>query len=306
MIIAVTGATGFLGRAFVNAALDAGHDIRALVRSASDAPHGVTAMEGALPGSIPDSFFEGADVVVHLAACGVQSRDRDWARATQVNVEGSVAVVRQAAAANVRRVVLAGTCLEYEGFGKLPGSPTDSTSFCTESSSTETSDAYGATKAAGGLAARSAAREAGLEWWYLRLASIYGDGDDAAKLVPSALAAAREGSAFETSPGQQVREWLHVDDAADAVLETCTTAPPGRGAIINVGTGIGVPLSAVVQSVFALTGADTSLVRLGARPYRAGEPHRLVMDPNRAFGLLRWRPTLSLMDGLTELVGSAR
>lgn len=302
MILAVTGATGFLGRAFVKAALAAGHRVRVLARRSVDAPPGVKVFEGSVPGGVRYNFFEGANTVVHLAACGVQGRDRTWPRATEVNVMGSVEVVRMASESGVPRVVLAGTCLEYEGFGRLPDSPTDTDSLCTESSSTETSDAYGATKAAGGLAARAAAREAGLEWWYLRLASAYGEGDDREKLLPSALAAAREGHEFEMSEGQQVREWLHVDDAVDALLRACTTPPPDGGAIVNIGTGEGVRLATIVGRIFKLAGADMTLMQLGARAYRNGEAHRLVMDSSRAKALLGWTPKVTLDQGLEQLV----
>lgn len=302
MILAVTGATGFLGRAFVAAAVDAGHEVRALVRREADAPSGTKVFTGALPDSLPDAFLAGAEVLVHLAALGVQSRDRDWTRACEVNVTGSVALVRMAAAAGVKHVVLAGTCLEYEGFGTLPDRPAVDAVRCDETSSTETADAYGATKAAGGLAARAAARQSALPWWYLRFASLYGEGDDAAKLLPGGLAAAREGRVFETSPGAQEREWLHVDDAVAALLLAATKKPPTHGALVNIGTGEGVTLAALVTRVFELAGASAELVRLGARGYRPGEVHRLVMAPGRARELLGWTPRVSLEEGLKRLV----
>lgn len=303
MILAVTGATGFLGRAFVAAALDAGHEVRALVRREADAPAKARAFVGALPASVPEAFLADADVLVHLAALGVQSRDRDWTRACEVNITGSVALVRQAAAAGVKHAVLAGTCLEYEGFGTLPDRPAVDAVLCDESSSTETADAYGATKAAGGLAARAAARQAGLPWWYLRFASLYGEGDDPAKLLPGALAAAREGTAFETSPGAQLREWLHVDDAVEALLLAATKTPPAAGAVVNIGTGEGVTLAALVMRVFELAGAPASLVRLGTRGYRPGEVHRLVMATGKARELLGWTPRVSMDEGMRRLAG---
>lgn len=306
MILSVTGATGFLGRAFVTAAMRAGHEARALVRETRDVPQGIRAFEGAVPHRIPEAFLEGADVLVHLAALGVQSRDRDWTQAADVNVVGSVALVRQAVAAGVKQVVLAGTCLEYEGYGTLPDAPDSSAALCSETSSTETAHAYGATKAAGGLAARAAAREAGLAWWYLRFASLYGGGDDAAKLLPGAVEAARRGIAFETSPGEQVREWLHIDDAVSALLQACATRPPNGGALLNIGTGRGITLAALVTHVFELAGAPRSLVKLGARPYRSGEVHRLVMDSDRAADVLGWTAKTGLDDGLRRWVRNSR
>lgn len=308
MKLALTGATGFLGRHVVRAALAAGHEVRVLVRRGHAAPEGAIAVAGALPiepGSCDlDEFVGGADVLVHLAALGVQSRDRDWQRATDVNVTGTVQLVRAACAAGVKRVVLAGTCLEYAGHGRLPDAPVTDAPHCHEDDGTEPTDLYGATKAAGGLLARAVAREAGVECWYLRYASMYGPGDDAAKLLPAAFAAARAGRAFEMSPGAQLREWLHLDDATAATMRAIETSAPAGGAVVNIGTGEGIAISALVRRVFELSNADPALVKAGARPYRAGDVHRLVMDVTRQGSLLGFAPRISLDDGLRALVGA--
>jgi nucleoside-diphosphate-sugar epimerase len=304
--IALTGATGFLGRTFAAAALAAGHRVRGLFRAGARTLAGVERVEGDLgDGGARRRLVEGQEVLVHLAATGVQRRDRDWQRMTLVNVVQPLALLDAAAEARVGRAVLAGTCLEYLGHGRLPGVFAAGTEVCPESSRAEPSDPYGATKAAGGLLQRTRARELGLAAWYLRFASLYGPGDDPDKLVPAALRAARARAAFEMTGGEQVREWLHVEDAVAALLAAAGRAPPGAPAIVNVGTGDAVPLRDVVTTVFRLAGADPALVRLGARPYR-GEAHRLVMDVSASAAALGgWRPRSDLQGALEALVRAA-
>jgi UDP-glucose 4-epimerase len=112
---------------------------------------------------------------------------------------------------------------------------------------------------------------------------------------------------FEMTEGAQVREWLHADDAVRAVLAAAATDPPQPALTVNVGTAEGIALRDVVRLVFEIAGADPSLVRAGALPYRAGDVHRLVMDTSRARAALRgFRAATPLARGLEALVGRER
>jgi nucleoside-diphosphate-sugar epimerase len=202
-------------------------------------------------------------------------------------------------------VVAAGTCLEYTGQGMLPDAPAADGSPAGEESPAEPAEPYGATKSAGGLLLRSRARALGVPLLYLRIASMYGPGDDPAKLVPAAVCAAVTRAPFEMTPGEQVREWLHVDDAVRALLAAVALPAPAAG-LVNVGTGEGRRAREVVALVFEAAGADPALVRVGALAYRRGDVHRIVMDCTRARAVLPgWTPRIPLRDGLAALVRGA-
>lgn len=299
MLLAVTGATGFLGRHFVAGATRAGHRVRALAL-----PDERTGADEQVAGTLEDraalrGLVEGADALVHLAAAGVQSRDRAWDPMISANVTAPVGLVEAASQAGVARVVAAGTCLEYAGHGRLPEAPwAGAEARCDEEAPLEAADPYGATKAAGGLLLRARARELKLPCWYLRFASLYGPGDDVAKFLPGAMDAALDRRPFDMTGGEQVREWLHVDDATAALLSAVAKDPGASGAVVNVGTGEGIPLVELVRLVYRLAGADPAMARPGVRPYRPGDPHRLVMDAGRASALLGWRARTTLEAGL--------
>lgn len=304
--LALTGATGFFGRSVAAAALAAGHVVRALVAPGRAAPPGVEVVEGRLGAPAVRALVEGCDVLVHLAALGVQRRDRDWERMTLVNAVHPLALLDAAKEAGIRRAVLAGSCLEYSGHGRLPGTPAAGAPLCGTDALTEPPEAYGATKAAGGILQRTRAQELELPTWYLRFASLYGPGDYATKFLPAAVSAALAGVPFEMTGGAQVREWLHVEDAVGAALIAVGATPPDPVTVVNVGTGEGFTLRDVVEEVFRIAGADPALVRVGARPYH-GEVHRLVMDVSRTAAVLGgWRPRVRLRPGLEALVRSVR
>jgi nucleoside-diphosphate-sugar epimerase len=309
MQIAVTGATGFLGRRAVATLTGAGHQVRALILPEVDTPPELRPIVERLDGSLADParvarLVEGAEVLLHLAAMGVQGRDRDWRRMTAVNVVEPLGLIEAASRAGVRQVVAAGTCLEYSGHGRLPDAPVAEAARCREDDPSEPTDPYGATKGAGGLLLRARCRTLGLPHWYLRLAGLYGPGDDPEKLLPAAIRCARASMQFEMTGGEQVRELLHADDAVEAFVNAVTRAAPADGLVVNVGTGEGISIAELVRQVFRVAGADPALVQAGARPYRQGEVHRIVMDVTRAAERLGWRARTELGAGLAAVVAA--
>lgn len=312
MNIAVTGATGFVGRHFIASALAQGHHLRAWVRgpsahAAAWRARAITVIEGALTEPTAAqcaAFLHDVDALVFLAAAGVQSRDRSLDKTLAANVTAPARWLEHAAQHHVRRVVLTGTCLEYRGFGALPAAPWGGAPnpLCGLDSPLSQADLYGASKGAGGLLARAVARHAGMPLWYLRLASLYGPGDDAGKFVPAALAHLRAGNAFPMSPGEQVREWLHIDDAVRALLLAAACDPgPDSVRTLNIGTGQGVSLADLVARLAGVVGASAETIQRGAIAYRPHEVHHLVMDVQEQAPALQFTPAWSLERGLEQL-----
>ena len=115
MIVAVTGATGYVGRFIVKRLIDEGASVRAWRRPSSDLtglPQEIEWIEGKLGSEeSADALVEGADALVHAALSHVPGRYRggegeDPARFWQLNVDGSAALLRAAQDAGVRRAVV--------------------------------------------------------------------------------------------------------------------------------------------------------------------------------------------------------
>ena len=307
-MIGVTGCTGFLGRRLI-ALLEASQErVRALVEPGAGselASNQVQRVELDLVGEADlRGALDGLQVLVNLAAAGVQPSGRGSSGLLAVNTLAPTRLMEAAHDAAVERVILVGTSMEYRGMGSLPDAPLPDTSqapLCAEADSLESTDPYGASKAAGGIAARAAARRLGVPTWYLRLASIFGPGDAPSKLLPTAVRLARSGQPLDLSPGEQVRDYLGIADAMDTLLQTIKTEPRGVETL-NIGTGQGHTLLSVVQGIYRAAGQDVSLVRPGGRPYRPNEPHHLVLDPHAAEERLGWRSTVETHQGLAELV----
>jgi nucleoside-diphosphate-sugar epimerase len=131
-----------------------------------------------------------------------------------------------------------------------------------------------------------------------RLFFLYGPGEHPARLVPSVARALLAGTPAPCSVGTQQRDFLHVDDAAGALVALVRGELTGG---INVGSGEPVPVRTVIEHVARACGRP-DLVRLGARETPAGEPPLLVADVRRLRDELGWRPRIELARGLSETV----
>ncbi len=155
MRIAVTGATGLLGRAVVPALRARSHDVRTLDR-------GLTGDIAAVADW--SAHIAGMDAVVHLAALA-HARGVDEARLRAVNVEASVAIGRAAAAGGVRMLFMSSV--------KVLGEETAAVAAFNDASPLAPRDAYGRAKAA---AEEGLGAIAGLRLTVLRPPLVYGPG----------------------------------------------------------------------------------------------------------------------------------
>ncbi len=119
-VVALTGATGFIGRHVVPSLLERGHSVRALVRNGSEArlPSGVCALAGEVTDvSAVEQLLRGAEIVIHLAGVAhtTLTSEEDRSRARAVNVGGAQNVLEAAARAGVRRTVIASSAHVYDG-----------------------------------------------------------------------------------------------------------------------------------------------------------------------------------------------
>jgi len=120
--------------------------------------------------------------------------------------------------------------------------------------------------------------------------------------IPLALAASRAGAPplqifgtdYPTSDGTCIRDYIHVNDLAEAhVLALGRLGRGDESFAVNLGTGQGCSVLEIVRAVENVTGRGVNRV---IAPRRPGDPPALVADPTRAQRLLPWKATRSLYD----------
>ncbi|MGW0245508.1 NAD-dependent epimerase/dehydratase family protein [Nocardia goodfellowii] len=293
MRVLVTGASGYIGRAVVEALNAFGHDTVAMVRSSTRAVPAAGEVRVADLGD-EDALrraVEGADAVCHLAGL-VRARESiaEPLRYFRVNTQGTIALLAAMVDADVRGLVFAST-------GSIYGTPESQP--MTESLPDAPPHPYASSKLAAEFAVEAQARAGRLSAVVVRLPNVAGGVDpDPTRLVPRVLAAAVEHSALTVNgDGTAVRDYLHIVDAAAAFAECIEHLPEmGTAERYNIGSGLGSSVLDVVAAAERVTGER---IRLEHRP-AAAEPAVLVSDPSKAMAQIEWSPRHSEIEEIVH------
>jgi UDP-glucose 4-epimerase len=308
MRVLVTGGFGYVGGAVAKRLDDAGHEVALLTRRPRPPAELPLAAEvwvadlldsDQLDKLVTDHQLDG---VCHLAGLvRVRESFDDPAGYFQVNVGGTANLLAALARSAERtgrpvRLVFASTAAVY---GQAAGEPIN------EDHPLAPTSPYGASKLAAEQLISYQAATGALAGVTLRGFAIAGaigaHGDtDRSRIIPKALAvAAGHAPRVEVNgDGSAVREFTHVADVADAYLLALATARPGEHLACNVGTGQGVTVREVLETVEAVTSQRLPVV---LRP-AANEPPALLADTQRIQARLGWHPHHS---NLEEIVSDA-
>jgi nucleoside-diphosphate-sugar epimerase len=298
MRVLLTGATGFVGSHVARVLLDAGCDVVALVRPGAtrsrilDIQDRLMVIDGDL-----ESFVEGGmasrvapTLCVHLAWHAEPGRYLRDIPANLASVYASVKLARALGDCGCRRLVCVGTCAEY-GI-PLPGEPLD------ERAPVDPRTPYARAKAAYSMLAQDLATQAGMEFAWARLFFLYGPWEEPQRVVPAAILACLQDKHFPATAGAQVRDYLHVADAANGLSAVALSHLVGR---VNVCSGQGVTLREVLQLVEKATGRQ-GLIGFGEVPY-GPEEWMWMRGSNAALTALGWRPSFTLDSGIADTAG---
>lgn len=273
MKIFITGSNGFIGSHLVKKALDEGHEVVGLRLPNHTEKINLPKQPIWISGTLEDDFSKvltGCDVVIHLAAYGVNPIYDSWQECFRWNVTASLNLWDQAHHAGIKKIIIAGSCSEYgKSAERYESIPSDAP--------LEPVNAYGASKAAATLAAMAYAREKNMELAVLRLFHIYGDGESANRFWPGLRKAALEGADFPMTLGGQIRDFMPVEQVAEKFLNYATmmSLEPGNPSIQNVGTGKPQSLLDFAEMYWTKFGGKGKILP-GNIPYRKNEIMRYV------------------------------
>lgn len=295
--VLLTGATGLVGARVLRALLGARARVHAVVRGGST-------LEGAerivVPSYAPASLRDAlagfaADLVIHLGAYGVKPAERDALAMVEGNVGVTAALLEALAPSPPRRFLFAGSSAQY----RADCAP----ALLDEGALQAPASVYGACKCAAEVVGQSLARQHAIPFVSLRLFGVYGPGEAPHRMVPHLARALAAGELPELTPGAQVRDWVYVDDAAEAILAAAIA--PLTHAAYNVCSGTGVAVRDVARSVGSVLGKDDAALGLGRRAYRADEPMWIVGDPARFRAATGWQARTALDEGVRRTVAWA-
>jgi nucleoside-diphosphate-sugar epimerase len=160
---------------------------------------------------------------------------------------------------------------------------------------------YGEAKAGMYFGLRAAARGRG-SWAWARLFFPYGPGEPAGRFIPSVIEGLLARAPVACTHGSQVRDFVYVDDVADACVALVDAETEGA---YNVGSGLATSLRDVARAIVDVLGRP-DLVRFGERAAPAYDPARIVADMGRTQRDLHWAPRVALDEGIQRTIAAQR
>jgi nucleoside-diphosphate-sugar epimerase len=304
----VTGGRGSLGRRVVERlAQDGARRIVTLGRSpeptSRDTASAVEHVRGSLLDDVAlDQALAGCDVVFHLAALVHAGRSRlEPLRCFEVNALGTARLLEACRRQGVRRVVYASTVHVY---GEPHYLPVD------EQHPVAPLSIYAASKLAGEAAVAGYAADHRLICDIARLANVYGGSLDPETVIGRALEQAAAGGSIRLRSLAPVRDFVHADDAAEALVQLAGSDGERAGLrTVNVSSGQGVSVGQIACTLARLagTGATRPLdVVEEIRSSSAGNLSTLVFDNRRIREATGWAPRINLEQGLALALDEAR
>lgn len=291
--VLLTGASGFLGS----------HCIEPLIASGAEV-HAVSSKPAPASGSDDRVTWHQADLLDHGAIGQLMQSVRPqsllhlawyvapgkWYAAPEnfLWLQSSLEIVRQFHAAGGAQLVVAGSGTEYDwNYG-----------YCNEARTPlRPNTYYGECKNALRLALEAYSANTGLAASWARVFFLYGPREAEHRLVASVVSALLKGERAPCTHGQQIRDFLHVQDAADALVFLLGRKHSGP---VNVASGQPVSLRTLVGRVGKQLGAE-ELIEFGAIEPPPTDLPFVVADTSRLQGL-GWTPQFDHDQGIADTV----
>ncbi len=268
MEIGITGKSGFLGKAFSEVMESRGHSIR-------DFSGDITKRE-ALVG-----FFDGCDVVVHLA--GVFSDEYD--QLMDVNVFGTRNVVDACVKSGIGSLVFASTGAVY---GERDGKP------AMENDPLDPNTLYGLSK----RYAEEYVAFSGIRRVILRFSSIYGPGNEKGVISNFIRSVKKDGVVKIFGTGEQKRDFVYVDDVVNALIRAVEWE--GVSETFNISGGIAYSLNEIVD----ILKEHGLLFEEVHEDFEASNALRVLSQSNKkAVQILHWEPSVGFEEGIRRTIG---
>ncbi len=296
MRVLVTGATGFIGSHIVRRLIAQGCEVYAIIRPNSNVWR-INDIIGSI-NVIPCDLFSirewdryikeiRPDLCIHLAwyvEPGEYLNSLENTRFAYATIE----LATRLAGIGCRRFISAGTCFEYD---------TD-LGYLSETTSTAPRSLYAATKLGLYLTLDQIGRLMGMSVAWLRFFYLYGPYEDKRRLVPAIICSLIDNREAKATKGEQIRDFLHVEDVADAVW---AVAQSGLSGPINIGSGKPVAVRDIVMKIGTILGRP-ELITLGALPHNPSDPMFICANNRLLTNSTAWFPRYDLEGGLHHTV----
>jgi UDP-glucose 4-epimerase len=302
--VLVTGGLGFIGSHVVDRLVREGIET-VIVDNLSGASGSFYRNPSALlyPLDIRDETLdevfsrEKPNAVIHLAAqIDVRESQRNPLFDANVNIVGTLNVLRMCEAHQVEKIVYASSAAVY-------GNPEYLS--IDEKHPLNPESCYGVSKSVPESYIRMFASMHGLKYTILRLANVYGPRQNShgeAGVVSIFLDRMKQGKEpVIYGDGEQTRDFVYVEDVAQAFVEAARTDDRVDNQIINISCGVATSINTMVEMIGDITGRESQVSYEQARP---GDILHSYLNNRKAQELMSWSPSHNLHQGLEKTIAA--
>lgn len=296
---AIIGGAGFLGTALAQRLRHAGSDV--LVADLEERLAAATGLSGIRTAAFafPDlagleRVLDGVDVLIHLSCTSTPASSMiDLSRDAAENIAPSVALFEAAGRAGVSRVIFASSGGTVYGTPAMLPVP--------EEAAGAPLSGYGVSKLAIENYLALAAARGGFTGISMRIGNPYGAFQlrgAAIGVIANYLIRVHRGEAPEVwGDGGVVRDYIHIDDVADAFL-AAVEVPGLASGPYNIGSGAGMSINEIWRVIRGVTGTDLDLQY---KPARGFDVEAVILDTTRFQAATGWQPRIGLREGIGSL-----
>ena len=294
----LTGATGFIGSHLLKRLVKEGCNVHISIRMSSSLWRIEDFKDDFVSHEIDLNDFGAVrslikqikpDVIFHLAAYGVDYRQQGIHQTIDININASVNLFEAFLTNKGNRFIHTGSCFEY-GHKNMPIS---------EDELLNPTSVYGASKASSVhlLSDMAKGMQSG-DLVILRPFGVFGEYEGLHRFVPQVIDKLKCGHAVQMTLGEQIRDYIYIDDLIDAYILAAVVPLENKVEIINIGSGKGIAMKDFALTIFKPFGLGNDLLQFGAMPYRPDEMMYLVANVDKAKSLLGWEPKVPIEKGI--------
>lgn len=289
--VLITGCNGFLGKNLAKAFHAKDYEVMGLDLQIKNAPEWmqVVAADITKQEELQNAFDDLAtqpEIIIHTAGLLIGQADDETLM--KVNVKGTQNLL-SLLPRKIQHFIFLSSSMVY-GSKIHPGEA------FVEDHGFQPDNMYGRSKAYAEEAVIKGTKNTNCITTIFRPSVLYGDGASSKMLISGLVHALAEGEPFPSTAGEQLRDFLYIDDAVNAIVQA---ANQRIGGVFNLSYGQSVSLREVLDSMAQISGKP-ELIQKGKLPYRDNEVFHYALSSDKFQKVSGWKPQTNLQQGLQK------
>lgn len=297
--VLVTGANGFLGSHIVERMVKQNADLSIIVRESSDLWRieefikYINIFNGDLRdrSRLVESIKKiEPEIIFHMAAYGVDSRQNDIFDAVNTNLVGTVNILSAIGKIGCEKFINTGTSMQY---GNKEG-------MIDENMSYSPNNIYGSTKAAATIMAHQLAGDMDINIATIIPFGVFGEKEGGHKFFPHVILSILKNKEVPLTSCDQYRDYCYVENIIDGFL-MAAEAQHVKNDIYNIGNGMNKQLKHYVNLIEKEIGVDAK-INYGTLEHRKNDLWNPLPNVDKIINTLGWQPKIPIEEGIKKTV----